>query len=74
MVIMDDIKLKLFELTMYIKNNIHDDIKELHYVEMLSQIAIIYKGISATKIVNESDDDDEDEGGNYGDDYIGSYT
>jgi hypothetical protein len=73
MVIMDDIKLKLFNLTMYIKNNVHDDIKEQHYLEMLSQIAIIYKDIAATKIVNESDDD-EDEGGSYNDDYIGSYT
>lgn len=70
---MDDIKLKLFELTMYIKNNVHDDIKELHYVEMLSQIAIIYKELSTQQIVNESDDD-EDDGGSYNDDYIGSYT
>lgn len=73
MVIMDSLKLKLFELTMYIKNNVHDDIKELHYIEMLNQIAIIYKELSTKQIVNESDDD-EDEGGSYNDDYIGSYT
>ena len=72
MVIMDDIKLKLFELTMYIKNNVHDDIKELHYVEMLSQIAVIYKGLSAEQIVNQSDDE-ENEFTSYNDEYIGDY-
>ena len=71
MVIMDSLKLKLFQLMMYIKDNVHDNIKEQHYVEILGQIAIIYKGIDAEKIVNENESDEEST--SYNDDYIEDY-
>jgi len=68
---MSDLKADLLNLTLYIKFNLHNEIKEVHYVEILRKIASIYKDID-TKLINEEELNERFE--SYNEDYIGDYN
>jgi len=68
---MSELKANLVDLTMYIKNHIQNEIKEVHYIELLSKVALIYKNIDTEIKINEIDDDDIFE--SYNEDYIDDY-
>tara|TARA_R100000654_G_scaffold12996_1_gene28251 strand:- start:62 stop:271 length:210 start_codon:yes stop_codon:yes gene_type:complete len=68
---MSELKANLVDLTMYIKNHIQNEIKEVHYIELLSKVALIYKNIDTEIKIKEIDDDDIFE--SYNEDYIDDY-
>ena len=57
--------LEIFNLLNFVNVNIKDNVKEMHYIELLGHIQRIYLKTKEKEVVDDDDDDDEEYGGQY---------
>jgi len=64
----EQLDLEIYNLLNYVNVNIKENVKEMHYIELVSLIQRIYlktKEVDCYACDDESDDEDEEYGGQY---------
>jgi hypothetical protein len=61
----EKLDLEIFNLLTYVNVNIKDNVKEMHYIELVGLIQKIYLKSKEKKEVVDDDDEDQEYGGQY---------